>query len=251
MRSVLLIMLIIVAWELICHVFAIPAWLLPAPRAVLASLVKDAPALLNSLWFTAKLSFAAFFMAVVSGFVVGLLAHVSKGVREGIYPLTILLQTTPVVSVAPLFIIWFRNNAFLALLACSWLVCVYPMISSTLAGLNKADANLRKLFRLYRSSLFMQLFHLELPAALPYIMNGVRITGGLSLVGAIGAEFVAGTGGQELGLAYRLLMAAYNQETSRLFAALCVVSVFGLLIHMVLSLLEKAVLKKLRLDFAA
>jgi NitT/TauT family transport system permease protein len=246
MRSFVVVIVVLVVWEVACRLFDIPSWLLPKPSAVAAALDKDVPALLRSFLFTAKLTVCAFFLAVVTGFVVGVLSHISKGFREGIFPFSILLQTTPVVSVAPLLIIWFRNNAFLALLACSWLVCAYPMISSTFSGLGQADANLQRLFRLYKASVWHRLWHLELPSALPQIINGVRITGGLALVGAVGAEFVAGTGGQELGLAYRLLMAAYNQETARLFAALTVVSAFGIVIHVLLSALEKALLRKLR-----
>lgn len=246
MRSLIVVLTLLVIWEFACRIFAIPSWLLPKPSAVFAALSKDVASLVRSFFFTAKLTVCAFVLAVVTGFLVGVFSHISKGFREGIFPFSILLQTTPVVSVAPLLIIWFRNNAFLALLACSWLVCVYPMISSTYAGLGQSDANLQKLFRLYKSGVWHRLWHLELPSALPQIMNGLRITGGLALVGAVGAEFVAGTGGQELGLAYRLLMAAYNQETAKLFAALTVVSAFGIAVHFLLSYLETIVLRKLR-----
>lgn len=247
MRSLLFFLLVLVCWEIICRISSIPSWLLPAPTAIVKALGRDTESLFKSFVFTAQLTIGAFLIAVVSGFLIGLAAHVSKNFRNSIFPFTILLQTTPVVSVAPLLIIWFRNNAFLALLACAWLVCVYPMISSTVSGLGKADANLQRLFSLYEAPMFSRLWHLELPSALPYILNGLRICGGLALVGAVGAEFVAGTGGQELGLAYRLLMAAYNQETARLFAVLAIVSAFGLLIHFALSTLESFVLKKLRL----
>lgn len=248
MRSVALVVFIVAIWEIACRFLSLPSWLLPAPSAVAAALVKDAIPLMQSFLFTFKLTLGAFVLALLTGFTIGLLAHLSRGFRQSVFPFTILLQTTPVVSIAPLLIIWFRNNAFLALMTCAWLVCVYPMISSTLAGLGKSDANLQRIFKLYRANVWQRLWHLELPSALPYIVNGLRITGGLALVGAVGAEFVAGTGGQELGLAYRLLMAAYNQETARLFAALVVVSCFGLLIHLMLSKLESMVLKMLRLQ---
>ena len=247
MRSVFLVFGIIAIWELACRLFSLPSWLLPTPSAVALALLKDFGPLMHSFLFTFKLTLGAFALALVSGFVIGLLAHLSRGFRQSVFPFTILLQTTPVVSIAPLLIIWFRNNAFMALLTCAWLVCVYPMISSTLAGLSKSDTNLQRIFTLYKASVWQRLWHLELPSALPYILNGLRISGGLALVGAVGAEFVAGTGGQELGLAYRLLMAAYNQETARLFAALVVVSCFGLLIHVLLSWLERRVLGRLRL----
>jgi len=246
-RSVVVVLAIIAIWELACRLFSLPSWLLPTPSAVALALAKDFGPLMHSFLFTFKLTLGAFALALVSGFVIGLLAHLSRGFRQSVFPFTILLQTTPVVSIAPLLIIWFRNNAFMALLTCAWLVCVYPMISSTLAGLGKSDTNLQRIFTLYKASVWKRLWHLELPSALPYILNGLRISGGLALVGAVGAEFVAGTGGQELGLAYRLLMAAYNQETARLFAVLVVVSCFGLVIHVLLSWLESQVLRRLRL----
>jgi NitT/TauT family transport system permease protein len=248
LRSMVVVGLVVFIWELSCRILSLPAWLLPAPSSVVAALQKDFLALAQSFFFTLKLTIGAFLLAIVTGFLIGLLAHLSRFFKESFFPFTILLQTTPVVSVAPLLIIWFRNNAFLALLTCAWLVCVYPMISSTYAGLGKADANLQRLFTLYQSSVWHRVWHLDLPSALPFIMNGVRMTGGLALVGAVGAEFVAGTGGQELGLAYRLLMAAYNQETARLFAALSVVSAFGIFIHYSLSVAEDFLLRKLRVN---
>lgn len=248
MRSFIVIFVVLIAWQLACLVFEIPSWFLPAPSKVLTALISDAPTLLRSLLFSAKVTVTAFLIAVTTGLIIGFLSQVSRSVREGIFPFTILLQTTPVVSIAPLLVIWFRNNAFAALVVCAWLVCVYPMISSSYSGFKSTDPNLRRLFRLYGISPWRSFWHLEFPSALPMLLNGVRVCGGLALVGAIGAEFVAGTGGHELGLAYRLLMAAYNQETARLFAALFIVSLFGLFIHYSLSLIEKTILVRLRLE---
>ncbi|MBM3382756.1 MAG: ABC transporter permease [Betaproteobacteria bacterium] len=247
MRSLLTVLFVVVLWQVGCQLFSIPAWLLPTPTSVMQVLFSDAGTLFKSFFFTAKVTAASFILALVTGLAVGFLSHVSRGVREGIFPFTILLQTTPVVSVAPLLIVWFRNNAFAALVACAWLVCVYPLISAAYAGFRSTDPNLQRLFRLHGISPWKSFLHFEVPSALPMILNGVRISGGLALVGAIGAEFVAGTGGHELGLAYRLLMAAYNQETAKLFAALFVVSGFGVLIHFLFSALELWVARKLRL----
>ncbi|MEY4064344.1 MAG: hypothetical protein RIR26_552 [Pseudomonadota bacterium] len=251
MRSVLSFLSVLLIWQIVCILFSVPAWFLPTPSAVAVALWTDGAVLFHSLVFTAKVTTLAFFLACLFGVVVGFFSYISKNVREGLLPFTILLQTTPVVSIAPLLIVWFRNNAFAALVACAWLVCVYPMISATVSGFRATDANLRRLFRLYRISPWKSLWHLELPSALPFILNGVRVAGGLALVGAIGAEFVAGTGGQELGLAYRLLMAAYNQETARLFAALSVVSLYGVSIHFSLEWLEKWAARRWRVKTAS
>ncbi|MEN9528337.1 MAG: hypothetical protein RI932_210 [Pseudomonadota bacterium] len=247
MRSVLTVLVVIVLWQVGCQLFSVPAWLLPTPISVMQVLFFEAGTLFKSFFFTAKVTAASFTLALLTGLTLGFLSHVSRGVREGIFPFTILLQTTPVVSVAPLLIVWFRNNAFAALVACAWLVCVYPLISAAYAGFKNTDPNLQRLFRLHGISPWKSFWHFEVPSALPMILNGVRISGGLALVGAIGAEFVAGTGGHELGLAYRLLMAAYNQETAKLFAALFVVSAFGVLIHFLFSALELWAARKLRL----
>lgn len=247
MRGWISVLLVIGLWQTACHLFSIPSWFLPSPVQVLSAMKADAVLLIKSLYFTARVTLVAFMLALSTGVLIGFLSHASRVVREGIFPFTILLQTTPVVSIAPLLVVWFRNDAFAALVVCSWLVCVYPMISSAFAGFGHTDPNLRRIFLLYRITPWKSFWHLEFPSALPLLLNGVRVSGGLALVGAIGAEFVAGTGGLELGLAYRLLMAAYNQETARLFAALLVVSLFGLAIHFTLAFLEQKILAQLRM----
>ena len=246
MRSVSILAVVFVIWELICRLLEIPAWLLPQPTQIFSALVADISFLVQSLYFTAKVTLSAFSLALLFGLIIGFLCHISKVFSGGIFPFTILLQTTPVVSVAPLLLVWFKNDAFAALVVCAWLVCIYPMISAAYSGFSKIDPNLKRLFQLYRIPPWKSFWHLELPSALPLILNGIRISGGLALVGAIGAEFVVGSGGQELGLAYKLLMAAYNQETAKLFAALFVVSGFGLLVHFVLAQCERLFLSRLR-----
>lgn len=246
MRSASILIIVFLAWELICRALLVPAWLLPRPSQVFSALMADLPFLLQSLFFTAKVTLSAFSLALTIGLLLGFFCHVSKAFSDGLFPFTILLQTTPVVSVAPLLLVWFKNDAFAALVLCAWLVCIYPMISAAFSGFSQIDPNLKRLFQLYRIPPWKSFWHLELPSALPVILNGIRISGGLALVGAIGAEFVVGSGGQELGLAYKLLMAAYNQETSKLFAALIVVSAFGLLIHFSLALVERSILLRLR-----
>ena len=247
MKSSLILIFVFLVWEVICRTFHVPSWLLPQPTQIVTALLADSSFLLQSLTFTAKVTLSAFVLALVIGLLLGSLCHISKSVSDTLYPFTILLQTTPVVSVAPLLLVWFRNDAFAALVTCAWLVCVYPMISAALSGFSQTDPNLKRLFALYGIPPWKSFWHFELPSALPLILNGVRISGGLALVGAIGAEFVVGSGGQELGLAYKLLMAAYNQETAKLFAALFVVSGFGLTIHFLLAFIERTALTRLRI----
>jgi NitT/TauT family transport system permease protein len=153
----------------------------------------------------------------------------------------VILQVTPIVAIAPLIIIWV-NDVFLSLLVCAWLVAFFPIVANTTLGLNSADRNLVDLFRLYGASRWQLLRYLRLPSALPYFLAGVRISGGLALIGAVVAEFVAGTGGTETGLASRILEAGYRLEIARLFAALLLLSLTGVAIFAVLSWISRRLL---------
>jgi NitT/TauT family transport system permease protein len=149
---------------------------------------------------------------------------------------------TPIVSIAPLIIIWVRQP-FLALLTCAWIVAFFPIVSNTTVGLNSADRNLLSLFRLYGASRAQVLWFLRMPTALPYFLAGLRISGGLALIGAVVAEFVAGTGGAETGLAYRILEAGYRLAIPRLFAALFLLSASGIVIYLLLDWLSRRLLR--------
>jgi NitT/TauT family transport system permease protein len=163
--------------------------------------------------------------------------------EKSLYPYAIILQTMPIAAISPLIIIWLRNNTFLALVICAWIVALFPIISNTTVGLNSADAALQDVFRLYRASRWQTLRYLRLPSALPYFLAGLRISGGLALIGAVVAEFVAGSGGANSGLAYQILMASYNLEIPRMFAALVLITGLGLIIFLLLSALSRALLR--------
>jgi NitT/TauT family transport system permease protein len=150
---------------------------------------------------------------------------------------------TPIVAIAPLIIIWVREP-FLALLVCAWIVAFFPVVANTTVGLNSADRNLMALFRLYGASRRQTLRYLKLPTALPYFLAGLRISGGLALIGAVVAEFVAGTGGAETGLAFRILEAGYRLAIPRLFAALFLLSMTGIAIYLVLDFVSRLLLRQ-------
>jgi len=154
----------------------------------------------------------------------------------------VILQVTPIVAIAPLIIIWVRQP-FLALLACAWIVAFFPIVANTTVGLNSADRNLLALFQLYGASTGKTLRYLKLPTALPYFLAGLRISGGLALIGAVVAEFVAGTGGTETGLAFRILEAGYRLAIPRLFAALFLLSLTGIVIYLILDFVSRFVLR--------
>jgi len=225
------------AWTLVVRVRGIPPYILPDPLLVARTLVSDWASLSSSLWITLSISLAALTAAVVVGLTLAIVFTQSKWLELSLFPYAIVLQVTPIVAIAPLIIIW-ANNVTVSLLICAWLVAFFPILSNTTLGLNSADHNLVDLFQLYRASRAQTLWNLRLPAAMPYFLGGLRISGGLSLIGAVVAEFVAGTGGSASGLAYRILESGYQLKIPRMFAALTLVSLCGVAIFVGLSLVS-------------
>jgi NitT/TauT family transport system permease protein len=229
-------------WEIVVRINGIPPYVLPGPLAVAASLWTDGPSLLGSLLVTLRVTLAALAAAAILGGAIALLFSMSRVLELSLFPYAVILQVTPIVAIAPLIIIWVREP-FLALLVCAWIVAFFPIVANTTVGLNSADRNLLALFRLYGASRGQTLRYLKLPTALPYFLTGLRISGGLALIGAVVAEFVAGTGGAETGLAFRILEAGYRLAIPRLFAALFLLSLTGIVIYLVLDLLSRLLLR--------
>jgi len=236
-------LLALVAWELFVRITNMPPYLLPGPILVLQTLVHDWGELFPSLLITLKITVVAFIAAAVSGLLLSILFTQSKWIERSFFPYAVLLQTTPVVAVAPLIIIWLKNNTFAALIVCAWIVAFFPIVSNTILGLNSVDHNLLNLFQLYRASRWQTLIYLRLPSAMPYFLGGLRISGGLALIGAVVAEFVAGTGGSQSGLAYQILMASYNLQIPRMFAALFLITLAGISIFACLTWLSDFLLR--------
>jgi NitT/TauT family transport system permease protein len=229
-------------WEWVVRANAIAVYILPAPSVIAHSLWTDGPSLMGSLWITLRTTFAALAASTVLGLAFAILLAQSRLIERSIYPYLVILQVTPIVAIAPLIIIWV-NDVFLSLLVCAWIVAFFPVVANTTLGLNSTEPGLNDLFRLYRASRWQRLIHLQLPTALPYFMAGVRISGGLALIGAVVAEFVAGSGGAESGLAFRILEAGYRLQIPRLFSALILLSLTGVLIHAVLGLIARWLLR--------
>jgi NitT/TauT family transport system permease protein len=234
-------LLMLAGWEAVVRINAIPPYILPGPLLVAKTLWTDGPSLLLSLTVTLRITLAALAAAVVLGGAIAILFAQSRLLEVSLFPYAVILQVTPIVSIAPLIIIWV-NDTFLSLLVCAWIVAFFPIVANTTLGLNSADRNLVALFRLYGASRWQALRYLRLPAALPYFLAGVRISGGLALIGAVVAEFVAGTGGASTGLASRILEAGYRLEIPRLFAALLLLSLTGIAIFAALSWLSRRLL---------
>ncbi len=236
-------------WEAGVRISGIPPYLLPGPVLVLQTLITDWGELFPSLLITLQITIVAFIAAVASGLLVAILFTQSKWIERSLFPYAVILQTTPIVAIAPLIIIWVRQavpgegSTFVSLVICAWIVAFFPILSNTVLGLNSADHNLLNLFQLYRSSRWQTLLYLRLPSALPYILGGLRISGGLALIGAVVAEFVAGTGGTQSGIAYQILISSFNLQIPRMFAALLMTTVLGVAIFAGLTLLSDILLK--------
>ena len=233
--------LIIVLWHVLVKAFDVPKFLVPGPLLVLDTLITDWGLLFNSLLVTLKITFGAFFLAVVIGTLVAFLFVQSRWVEMSLFPYAVLLQVTPIVAIAPLIIIWVKQPT-LALIVCATIVALFPIISNTILGLRSVNPGLINLFRMNKATRWQTLTQLRIPSAAPYFFGGLRISSGLALIGAVVAEFVAGTGGTGAGLAYQILQAGYQINIPRLFAALLLITVTGVLLFLLMVFLSKLAL---------
>ncbi len=230
-------------WDRIVHWNEIPHYILPSPGRVVSTLFADWRMLLDALVITLQITFLALTVAVLGGAGLAILFTQSRFIQMSLFPYAVILQVTPIVAIAPLIFIYV-DSKIAGLLICAWIVAFFPILSNTTLGLNSADHNLRDLFRIYGASRWQQLLHLQIPTALPYFLGGLRIAGGLALIGAVVAEYVAGTGGIGSGLAFTILEAGYRLNIPRMFAALLLIAGTGVLIFTILSLLSHLLLHK-------
>ena len=230
-------------WEATVRYKGIPSYILPGPVLIAQTLLEDWETLSQSLLITLRITFAALTAAVSVGVALAVTFTQSKWLEKSLFPYAVILQVTPVVSIAPLIIIWVGDIS-LSLLICAWIVAFFPILSNTIVGLNSADHNLINLFQLYRASRWQVMRYLRLPAALPYFLAGLKISGGLALIGAVVAEFVAGTGGNASGLAYRILESGYQLRIPRMFAALIMISLSGIAIFILTSTISHLALRR-------
>jgi NitT/TauT family transport system permease protein len=232
----------VLAWDLVVRIEAIPPFILPGPGLVAATMVSDWPLLWNSLVVTLTTTFEGLMLALVGGVGLAIIFNQSRVIEHSLYPYAVILQVTPVVAIAPLLLIYLPQQA--AVLACAWIVAFFPILANTTLGLNSVDRNLADLFEIYDASRIKVLVRLKLPAALPYMLGGLRIAGGLSLIGAVVAEIAAGSAGAGSGLAYRIAESSYRLNISRMFAALILLSIAGIAIFFALSLLSWLLLRR-------
>ncbi|HEX3991880.1 MAG TPA: ABC transporter permease [Acetobacteraceae bacterium] len=234
--------LAVVLWEAAVRIFDVPVYLVPGPLAVVAAFLQDPRGLLLALGSTLLVTFAALVASAVMGGAMAVAMSASRLAQAAIQPWAVVLQVTPIVAIAPLIIVWV-GDPFASLVVCAMIVAFFPVFANTATGLASAPPELSDLFRLYGGSRWRTLTLLRLPAALPYFLAGLRISGGLALVGAVVAEFVAGSGGFASGLAYRILEAGYRLQIPRMFAALVLLSLTGIAINAGLGLFGRLILQ--------
>jgi NitT/TauT family transport system permease protein len=229
-------------WEAIVRIYDIQPYVLPSPLAVVHTLVTDWAVLSQSLATTLLTTLEGFIAAAIGGIALALLFNLSKWLEYSLFPYAVILQVTPVIAIAPLLLIYLPQQT--AVVVCAWIVGFFPVLANTTLGLNSVDRNLAGLFQLYGASRWQTLLHLKLPAALPYILGGLRIAGGLSLIGAVVAEIAAGTAGAGSGLAYRIAESGYRLNIPRMFAALLLLSLAGIVIYALLALVSHLLLRR-------
>ncbi|MGU3627251.1 ABC transporter permease [Comamonas sp. C24C] len=227
-------LVLLLVWQALVTLLELPPYLVPSPLLMLQTLMTDWAALGLSLWVTVKITLLAFALATVAGVLISFVFVQSKLIETALFPYAVLLQVTPIVAVAPLIIIWVKDPV-LSMVICAALVALFPIISNTTLGLRSVEPDLLAYFKLNRATRLQVLMRLRIPSALPYFFGGLRISSGLALIGAVVAEFVAGTGGQGAGLAYQILQAGFQLNIPRMFAALLLISLTGVALFVLMA----------------
>jgi len=233
--------LILVAWQAACDYWEVPRYLFPTPMDIADSFAENWPVLLHSLWSTMKVTLMAFAASVIFGTLIAFLFVQSRLIELSLMPYAVLLQVTPIVAVAPLIIILVKDTQA-SLTLCATVIAIFPIISNTTIGLRSVEPGLQSYFRMNKASSLATLWRLQIPSALPFFLAGLRISSGLALVGAVVAEFVAGTGGNSAGLAYEILQSSFQLDIPRMFAALLLITVTGVALFGLMVWLQQLVL---------
>jgi NitT/TauT family transport system permease protein len=233
--------LILAGWELSCRILAVPSYLVPTPSLIAKTFVLNAPALLHALLITLRVTFTALALSILIGTAIAFVFVQSPIVERSLFPYAVILQVTPIVAIAPLIIILVKNTQG-ALIICATIIAIFPIISNTTVGLHSVDSGHQDLFSINRASRLQKLVYLRIPSALPFFFAGLRISTGLALIGAVVAEFVAGTGGRNTGLAYEILQSGYQLDIPRMFAALFLITLAGIALFLAVIALSRLAL---------
>lgn len=234
---------VIAFWQWAVVAYEISPFVLPAPSAIIDAALTNWSSLMDSAWITIRITVAAFVLALVLGVGLAVVFAQSRTIERALFPYAVTLQVTPIVAIAPVILIWVGlDHAERAVLILATIVAFFPILANTTLGLRSADRQLHELFDLYRATRLQRLLRLQFPAALPFLLAGMKIAGGLALIGTVVAEFAAGSG-TSTGLAWRIIEASNRLEVAKVFAALALLSLIGIAIYAVLSLLERKLLK--------
>jgi NitT/TauT family transport system permease protein len=238
--------ILLAIWEAACRAFAVPSFLLPPPSEIAAAAARNLPLLASSAWNTLAVAIAAWIAASLVAVSVALAVSVNQLLEDAVRPLAVVLQVTPIVAIAPLVNIWAGlEHPERGVILLAVVVAFFPIFSGALTGLKAADADLERLFDLYGASRLQRLLRLRLPSAVPYILEGHKVAAGLAIVGAVVAEFVAGSGGAQ-GLGWRILEAEHRLQTARMLAALFVLAGMALTLYALLQMAEQIILRRWR-----
>jgi NitT/TauT family transport system permease protein len=240
---VLMLALLALGWQIIVTTFGLPPYILPSPGRVAQAMVDDWAILSAALLVTLRITLQALVLALAGGVLLAIVMAEWRWAEVALYPYAVILQVTPIVAIAPLIIIYAPSKEA-AVLICAWIVAFFPILSNTTQGLRSVDHNLLSLFELYGASRWQKLLYLKIPSALPYFLAGLRIAGGLALIAAVVAEFAAGSAGANSGLAFRLLESQFRLNIPRLFAALVLLSLTGVVIFAMTSLVSHLLLRR-------
>ena len=246
LAPIALVALLLGAWEAACRLLQVPAYLLPAPSQIFAAIAAGAPLLIASAWNTLAAALGALVLASLVACALALAVSMSGLMRSAVRPLAVTIQATPIVALAPLAVVWAGvDHPGRAVVGLAVIAAFFPIFSGALTGLNSADADLERLFDLYGAGPLQRLLKLRLPAATPFLIEGHKVAAGLAMVGAVVAEFAAGSGGVQ-GLAWRILEASNRLQMAKVFAALFVLAAMAAALFGVLQLLEQQALARWR-----
>ena len=238
-----LIAILLGAWELAVRAMGVPAYFLPPPSGVAAALVENLPSLMAAAWITLSTALIALVIASFVAIAIAIIIGLNPILEAAVRPLASVLQVTPVVAIAPLVLIWAGiDHPERAIIALAVLVAFFPIFSGAVTGLRAADPDLERLFDLYGAGRWSRVMRLRLPSAVPFLLEGHKVGAGLAIIGAVVAEFGAGSGGVR-GLAWQILDAGNKLQTARMIAALVVLGLMGVVLHALLDRAERAGLK--------
>ena len=242
-QSFIVILGLFILWEVLFHTLNLKWYLLPPPSMILESIQSDFASLMGSLWITIKVTLIALMASVIISLCLAIVFYFSKFIERSMMPVTVVLQVTPIIAIAPLVSIWVDSSQ-MATLICAFLVAFFPLLTNTIAGLKSTEKNHLDLMKLYRANKYQLLRYVVLPNALPYFLSGLKISTGLALIGAIVGEFVIGPISGHSGLAYRIIEAGYQLEIPKMFASVVLISITGILLFNLTRVISYLLLKK-------